>query len=747
MGWFRIAAARARALFRRDAIADEIREELDFHLDMRASEYARDGLTPDQARREAARRLGNIAVIRDRGYDVRGAGMIESIARDVRYGARSLRGSPTFTVVAITVLALAIGAGTAIFSVVDAVLLRGLPYDEHDRIAAIMGVDTRHDTTFGNGASTTQTYLDWRKAQQSFDAVALVGRTSVSLTTASGEPEIVPAQQVTWEFFPVLRASPALGRLFSESDEIPAQSRVAILSHGMWLRRFGGDPGVVGKTFDVNRETWQIVGVMPRDFSYPPAADKPTELYIPQPFRDVDRVRGGSHNYNGIVIGRLRIGIGLSAADDHMNRLAAALDEQYPAWEPEWRVRVQPLHERLVGANRRWMLLLLGSVGLVLLIACANVANLMLARASVRAREIDIRIALGAGRRRIMRGLLTESVLLALVAGACGVALAFGGVHVLRAWLPEGVPRVADIGVDRRVLTAAFGVSLLTGLLFGLAPAMYAARRGVAQGLKDHGRSSTANAGRWLRSSLVVSEVTVAVILLVAAGLFVGSFFQLVRIDPGFDYRNTLTIGTVLRRNPAIDKDGDAYRKRGGAHVTAVVEAVRRVPGVMSVAALTGGSPLTGNWSRVRVKLPGKPELKDDADSLDYRRVTPEYFSLLRLRLIRGRLFSDQDRADGLKVVVVNESAARKYWPGRDPVGETVSLQGWDRLVVGVIADVRHAGPEQPPRQSAFVPWVQEPSTGGELLIRTSSDPMTMIAAIKSAACGRSAASRASLPK
>jgi putative ABC transport system permease protein len=734
MRWLSIALARVRALFRRDAIADEIREELDFHLDMRAGEYTRDGLTVEAARREAARRLGNLTVLRDRGYDVRGAGMLESLVQDIRYGARSLRQAPTFTAVALIVLALAIGAATAIFSVVDAVLLRGLPYDEHDRIAAVLGIDTRHETTFGDGASTLQTYLDWRRLQQSFDGVAMVGRTSLSLTGADGEPEVVPAQQVTWEFFSVLRAKPLLGRLFDERDELPSQAKVAVLSHGMWLRRFGGDPAVVGKTFRVNRDAWQIVGVMPSGFSYPPAADRPTELYVPQPVRDEDRVRGGSHNYNGIVIGRLKPGVGYVGASDQMNGLAAGLDRQYPKWEPGWRVRLQPLHERLVGTNRRWMTLLLGSVILVLLIACANVANLMLARASRRAREIGIRIALGAGRRRVVRALLVESMLLAVVAGLFGIGLAYGGVHVLRAWLPEGVPRVAEVGVDLRVLTAAVGMSLLTGLLFGLAPAIHASRRGMTHGLKDGGRGATPAAGAWLRNGLVVTEVSVAVVLLVGAGLFVGSFAQLMRIEPGFDYRNTLTLGTVLRRNPGTDRNGDDYRKRGAAHVSAVVDAVRGVPGVISVAAVSGGTPLTGNWSRVRVTLPGKAERSSDEDSLDYRRVTTEYFSLLQLPLLRGRLFSPDDRADGVKVVVINESAARKYWPGRDPLGEQVSIQGWTRLVIGVVADVRHYGPEQPPRQGAFVPWVQEPSTGAELLIRTATNPMALAPAIRSAA-------------
>jgi predicted permease len=734
MTFLRILLARARALFRRDAIVDEIREEMDFHLDMRAQDYTRGGLDERQARREAAHRFGNVTLLRDRGYDIRGGGFMESIWQDIRYGARSLRQSPTFTAVALTVLALAIGAGTAIFSVVDAALLRGLPYDEHDRIAAVLGVDTRSEITFGNGATTTQTYLDWRRLQDSFDGVAMVGNTALQLKNDSGEPSTVAVRRVTWEFFPILRIQPIAGRLFNADDEVPGRDQVVILSYGFWQRRFGGAPDVIGKTMQISNQTWQIVGITPQGFAYPPAADRPEDLYVPQAFREQDRVRAGSHNYNSIVIGRLKPGVSLSRADQQMNQVAASVDAQNPAWEPGWRARVVPLHERLVGKNRQWLLLLLGAVGFVLLIACANVANLMLTRASVRSHEIGIRSALGAGQGRIARALLIESLLLSVAAGAIGVALAYGGVQVLKAWLPAGVPRVAEIGVELRVLGAALATSIATGLMFGMAAAVHASRPSVSWALKDSGRSVTPHAGRWLRNALVIGEVSVAVVLLVGAGLFVTSFVQVVRIEPGFDYRNTLVLGTFLRRDPAVDPNAEEWMKRGNAHVPKVIDAVKRVPGVLSVAATTGGSPLSGGYSRTRVTLPGKAEMKDDADSIDYRRVTSEYFSLLRLPLLRGRHFTDDDRAGAQRVAIVNQAAASKYWPGRDPIGEHISLQGWDRLVVGIVADVRQGGPEQTPRQSVFVPFAQEPATGAELLIRTSGDPMALVSAIKTAA-------------
>jgi putative ABC transport system permease protein len=728
--------ARLRALFRRDAIVDEIREEMDFHLDMRASEYAGRGVDPQQARRDARHRFGNVAVLRDKGYDVRGGGLMESIWQDVKYGARSLRQSPTFTIVALTVLTLAIGAGTAIFSVVDAVALRGLPYDEADRIAAVLGVNTRSATTFGSGTTTTQTYLDWRRMQQSFDGVAMVSPTGFTAKTERGEPAPVFARRVTWEFFPILRVTPALGRLLTADDEVPGNEKVAVLSHAYWLSRFGGNPQVIGQSLTLGtfgaRESWRIVGVAPRGFSYPPSADHPTELYVPQVFRDFERVRAGGRSYNATVIGRLKPGVTLGRAKEQMDTVATSLEAQYPKWEPGWRTNVVPLHEQLVGTTRNWMLLLLGAVGVVMLIACANVGNLMLARATTRAREVGIRAALGAGRGRIARALLIESLLLSITAGALGVALAFAGVAVLRAWLPAGTPRIADIAVDLRVLGAAIVASLATGTLFGLAPAIHASRASLTGALKDGDRASTSGrAVQHLRRGFVVAEIALAVVLLAGAGLFVASFVKLARIEPGFNYRNTIVVSTTLQRNPTKDPsyqtwlDGQAY-----PYVKRVLATVAAVPGVSMVGGMVGGLPLTTGYSRVSIWMPGGPELKDD---VDFRRITPNYFEILGVPLLKGRTFNNDDALGRTTVAVINESAARRYWPNRDPLGERFTMQGKERVIVGVVADIRQYGPETPPHYGVFVPFDQERTGGIDLMIRTETDPMRVLPAIKSA--------------
>ena len=650
---------------------------------------------------------------------------------DLRTAIRSLRGSPTFTAVALIVLALGIGAGTAIFSVVDAVVLRALPFDEHDRIVAVLEYDTKRTITFGGGSTTTQTFLDWKAQQQSFEALAAVGNTTLRIRNEGGEPADARGQRVTSEFFNVLRVAPLLGRSFTAKDEVFGQHHVAILSYGFWQRRFGGAPDVVGRMIDLSEERWEIVGVMPRGFAYPVGSDKPTEIYVPIGFRNEDKVRGGSRNYNFIAIARLKPGVTIQQASEQMNRVAEALDTQYPKWSPGRRVRVVALREHLVGRVKLWMLMLLGAVTLVLLIACANVANLMLARATVRSREMGIRAALGASRWRLVRGLLVEGLVLSLAGAAIGIGLAYLGVRGIIAWLPAGLPRVANIGIDLRVLGAATAASVLTGIFFGIVPALHSSRPDLTSALKDSGRSTTAGAGsQFLRSALVVAEVALAVVLLVGAGLFIGSFAKLMRIDPGFDYHNILTLNVGVKFEPGKWEEA---AKRGALYVDQLMEAINRVPGVERAGAVAGGLPLTGSWSRNSVELPGRGELKGDDDSLDVRTVTPGYLELMKIPLKRGRTITTDDRAGGQKVMVVNETAARKYWPGQDALGQKIKVGGDESIVVGIVGDIRHLGPETPPRQESYIPMAQDGMLGAAVVVRTAGDPMKVLPAVKAA--------------
>ena len=649
---------------------------------------------------------------------------------DLKSAIRSLRHSPTFSVVALAVLALGIGAGTAIFSVVDAVVLRGLPFDEHDRLAVVLEHDTTRPETFGGGTTTTQMYLDWRRMQESFEGLAAIGGMSYRLRSDTGEPADARAQRVTWEFFPALRVAPILGRSFSPDDEIEGRHRVAILSYGFWQRRFGGASDVIGRTIELNEESWEIVGVLPRTFAYPVSSDRPSEIFAPLAFRSEDKVRGGSRNYNWTVIGRLKNGVTIEQAHERMNRIAAALDAQYPKWSPGRRARVVSLHHHLVGRVRGWMLLLLGAVALVLLIACANVANLMLARATSRAREMGIRAALGAGRWRLVRGLLIEGLVLSLAGAVVGVLLAYVAVEIIRAWMPANVPRVADIGIDLRVLGATIAAAVLTGITFGLVPAFHSSRPDLSAALKDTGRSTTAGKStQWLRNALVVAEVALAVVLVAGSGLFVGSFARLMRVDLGLDPHNVLVLNVSVR---VVQGDWKSAMKQGNAYVQQMLDAVRVVPGVREAAAVSGGLPLTGSWSRNSITIPGRPAADGD-NSIDRRLVTPNYLQALRIPLVRGRYLNDADRQGGQMVMVINQTAAAKYWPDQDAIGQRATINSIDRTVVGVVADIRHLGPESPPRQEAYIPFDQEDNIGGTLVMRTAGDPLAVLPAVKAA--------------
>src|SRR4029079_18595499 len=433
------------------------------------------------------------------------------------------------------------------------------------------------------------------------------------------------------------------------------------------------------------------------------------------------------------MIARLKDGVSFQQATDQMWRLSEQLDEKDPEWAPPRRARVVTLREHLVGKVRGWMLVLLGAVVLVLLIACANVANLMLVRATGRSREMGVRAALGASPWRIVRGLLVEGIVLSVSGAMLGLALASIGIRILRAWLPAGLPRVASIGIDMRVLVAATAAAVLTGLVFGIIPALQAARPDLVGALKEGGRSATAGGrAQRLRSALVVAEVALAVILLVGAGLFTGSFVRLMHVDPGFDYHNVIALNIGLRLLPR-EKFGDDYAARSAVYAQQVIEAATAAPAPEVSARVGGGLPLTGSWSRTSVTLPGRGELKGEGDDVDRRTVTPTYLPLMRIPLIKGRYISADDRAGAPLVMVVNQAAAQRYWPGQDPIGQHITMNKNDYVVVGVVGNIHHLGPEIAPRQEAYIPAAQDKQYGGALVVRTAGDPMTVLPAVKAA--------------
>ena len=453
---------------------------------------------------------------------------------DVRAAIRGLVKSPSFTVVAVSVLALGIGTLTTVFAVVDGVALRGLPFDDADRVVAVIEHDTRAADTLGSGLTSAPTYLDWRRLQTPFEHLAAVGRVTFRTRTSMGEPVDAIAQSVTWEFFPVLRIVPVVGRAFAPEDEIPGRHRVVVLGHLYWQEQFGGAPDVVGRTLELNEERWQIVGVAPAGFTYPVGSARPTDLYVPLAFTDAERSRTSGHAYFYSAIGRLKLGATVAQADREMARLATVLDEQYPDWSPGRTARVVTLQEQLVGRVRPWMLLLLSAVGLVLVVACVNVIGLMLIRTTARRRDTSVRAALGASPWQLVRGPLVEALVLALAGAMVGIALAYGIVRVLRAWLPFGLPRVADVAIDGRVVLVATGAAVAIGLACGLIPGLFARRHGARTSLVTGGRSTVpGTGGRRVRHTLVVVEVALTMLLLVCAGLFARSFVKLMQVDSG----------------------------------------------------------------------------------------------------------------------------------------------------------------------------------------------------------------------
>jgi putative ABC transport system permease protein len=662
---------------------------------------------------------------------------------DLKAAFRSLKSSKTFTIVALLVLALGIGASTAIFSVVDAVVLRGLPFDEHDRLVAA-GERRKPDPNFPSQSANQdpdavsswapQNLMDVRKQQQVFESFAGTAGGAFTLREPGTEPEEIRALRVTSDFFKVLRERPVLGGTFTEDNEVDGRHRVAILSDGLWKRRFGGDPGIVGKTIPLEGGAFEVIGVMGPEFEYPIGSTRPTDLWVPYVVPADERIR----NPNNIsiymqAIARLKPGVSIQQAQANMDQIAAALTQAHPQWNKDTLLGVRPLRDHIVGAQtRRWMMMLLGAVALVLLIACANVANLLLARATTREREVGIRAAMGAGRWRLIRQLMVESIVLSLAGAALAVLLAWWGVSILKGAMPEGVPRITHIAIDLRVLAAATGLAMATGLLFGIFPALQLSKPDLTNALKDGARgASTGGARQLTRSLLVVAEVALAVILLVGAALFIGSFRTLMKINPGFEPESVLTMSV----QPRLDRNrstGDSLPDYS-AQTEQVVERVRQIPGVTYASAISGGMPLGGSMSITTLTIPGRKLEGRDA-GISIRRVTPDYHRALGIPLRQGRYFEPADRKGAAMVMIINESAAKKYFPNESAIGKRATINSSERTIVGVVGDVYQSSLETEPRTEAYTPVAQDRIIFSELVVKTAADPYEVLPAVRSAA-------------
>ena len=641
---------------------------------------------------------------------------MNTLLHDLRYAARSLRKSPGFTLIAVLTLALGIGATTTIFSVVDATVLRPLPFPEPDRLVRLWETTPQGE----DFSASDPNYLDFREQNRAFEEMAAFRQADLSLT-GEGEPERLEGMAVTHTLFPLLGASPALGRGFAPEEDRPGgATRVVLLSHELWQRRFGGDRNVIGRTLTLDGHGHTVIGVMRPGFDFPGA-----ELGVPlAPDPAADR---GDHWLR--MIGRLRPGVTLGQADSELSAIAARLAEEHPHMAG-WGVRLATFEEWLIGPQfKQTAFVLLGAVGFLLLMACANLANLLFARATIRQREIGIRAALGAGRTRIVRQLLTESALLAFAGAALGVMGAFWAIAALQALEPGVIPLLETIRVDGRVLAFASGLGIVTSLLFGLAPAVRAARVDLSRGLRQGGRGGTSARHRRTRDALVVSQVALAMVLLVGAGLLIRSFLQLQRVDAGFDAENVLAAPLQL----SDAKYPEPWQK--GTFYGEVIDRLESIPGVASVGA-TVVDPFSG-WNLSNSVTP--EEVAAEVGPSGYmqagwRSVTPGFFSTMSVPLLRGRLFSEEDRWDGPRVAVISETLARRLWADEDPIGRRFFWGGTDGepfSVVGVVGDYRDVQLEADPPPTVFIHFDQLPMPGMTLLVRTAGDVAGTAAAIR----------------
>jgi putative ABC transport system permease protein len=645
--------------------------------------------------------------------------------------------TPGFTVVALLVLTLSIGVLTAIFSLVDAVVLRPLPFEASDRLVA---VGERHITEHSSASRdrvAPQNFLDWRDRQNVFTGLAGTWETSIILRRdGAGEPEVLRAWWVTADFFPVLKVMPAIGRPFTIDNEGNGRARVAVISHALWQRRFGGAADITSKRLPGILGDFEIMGVMPAGFSFPVGERVATDVWLPFPFTSDDRVRGNSFGYNLHVIGRLRDGVTIAQAQQRMDGITADLARDTPRWFEDRVARVEPLHDYITRPVRRWMLTLLWAVAFVMLIACVNLANLMLVRATTRSRELGVRAALGASRWDLCRLLLAESLMLSVAGAVGGVLLAKIGIDVLRVLIPAEVPRAAGVAVDLRVMAAMIAAAMATGVVFGLTPMLQVRRRDSTAVLQRERVATADTSVRWLRSTLVVSEVALAVMLVIGAGLFLSSFARVASVDLGIDRHNVLMVrvrpfvGPPDASTAAPVTSPEVARARHPAMLERVLERVRAMPGIEAAALAGGGLPLRGDLITVDVEIPGRV-LPRGAD-MALNEISPEYFTALNVRLLRGRLFTDADRGGNQAVAIINNAAARRYFADADALGQVIQLRG-ARTVVGIVNDIRHDGPESEWRPQVYIPFAQSRLVGATLVVKTAGDPLAMLPAVKQA--------------
>jgi putative ABC transport system permease protein len=721
MRLMRIVADRLRALFGREQVTGEIHDELRHHLDLAIEDNLRRGMTPADARAEAMRRVGSLTKLQDQSYDVRGGGVIEATIRDARFAMRMMWRQPGFTSVALLTIALGIGATATIFGVAHGVLLKPLPYPEADRLAMVWMTNAR--INLREDWHSLPNIEDYRAANSTFEEIAVYNSAATSLT-GNGDAQRLTGARSSANLFSVLGVSPAKGRVFTDEEDRPEQDAVVVISHGLWTRVFGADPNILGRKVEFSGRSREVIGVMPEGFGFPQPT---TDFWVPNAPREQLRTSRGSLWL--MAIGRLKPGVTVARAQADLDPIAKDIVARFPNQEG-YGIYVVGYHDQLVARTRPAIMALLGAVAFLLLIACVNVANLLLSRAAVREREIALRTAIGAGRGRLIRQLLTESAVLAAIGGVLGIAVAWAGLRTLISVAPPELPRLADITLNWTVVGFSFAAAFATGLIFGLMPALQISRAGMGNALKEGGRGSSAGIGRLVRRTLVVVQVALALVLLTGAGLMVQSFLRMQRVDLGFDGERVLTMQVAL--------SGQAYQQPAAAvsFFERLAERVRATAGVES-ASLVSGLFLSTTPNSTNFNIEGRPVFSP-AESVEVPvdSAAPGYFATMRVPVLRGREFTAGDTAESTPVVLINQTMANQFWPGEDPVGRRMTYgqpganTQW-MTIVGVVGDSRRVGYEAPIRPETYLPLAQSPSRSMMLVVRATQDPAAIAGSVR----------------
>jgi predicted permease len=726
VNWFESARAAVLALFRRERAESELAEELRAHIEQRAEDLLRSGLAPEEAKRRARIEFGGGEKYKEECREAMGRRLLGEFAQDLRFGARMLRRAPGFTAVAVLTLALGIGANTAIFSVVNGVLLQPLPYPHSEQLVVVARTEPRFDHPVPVSGPNFQ---DWRARAKEFRSLAGFDGRSFTLMT-DNEPEQVVGAAASYNFMQVLQVAPVLGRDFVETEEHAGNDHVVLVTNEFWKQLFGGDPNAVGRKLILNGQSFTLVGVLPTGFHY--ALMERAQMFIPL---NLDKTSRGENFMS--VIGRLKPGVSFHQAQTEMDSIASALEKEYPADNAEQGAIVIPMLSRVGRSIREAILIMLVAVALVLLIACANVGNLTLAQAVRRQGEIAVRRALGAGTKRLVRQCLTEGVLLGLLGGALGVALGYWGLRAFRALSPGNIPRLEEVRINLRVLVFASAISIGVSILSGLAPAFRVSRWNLADALKEGNARGTSGVERGLaRQGFVVAEIALSLVLLAGAGLAIRSFLKLISTDPGYDAHNLLT----FYLSPQVRKAAQA-----GEFYSQVTERLGAIPHILSVA-MSRSIPPSGGEVDGPVITSDHPDVDPNrAPDIIFNPITPGYFRTMRLPLLGGREFSDADVPGAPPAVILNEAAARSLFPRQNVVGKQIKL-GVDNLaswwnVVGVVSDERYFGWDSDRTPTAYLPFSQvlqilgdgAPDYDSAIIVRTAGEPLSFLPAVRSA--------------